>query len=71
MKDFLGNELNVGDEVVFTPPKYKNFCLGTIVKIATKQLAIEYINTWNYGKDNTKTDIKYEYPCCVVKKVEV
>jgi hypothetical protein len=71
MKDFLENELSVGDKVVFTPPDYKNFCLGTIVKIAAKQIAIEYINTRNYGKNNTKTDIKYEYPDRVVKKIEV
>jgi len=71
MKDFFGNELSVGDTVAFTPPHYKNFCLGTIVKITAKQIAIEYINTWNFGKDRTKTDIKYEYSDRVVKKVEV
>ena len=32
--DFLGNELHVGDEVVFKPPQYKGFIVATVAEIS-------------------------------------
>ena len=40
MKDFLGNELNVGDEVAYISGSYKEFGRGIIEKIGKKMLTI-------------------------------
>jgi hypothetical protein len=39
-KDFLGNELNVGDEVAYFSPHYRTFMRGEIVKISPKVLYV-------------------------------
>jgi hypothetical protein len=39
-KDFLGNELNVGDEVAYFSPNYRTFTRGKITKISPKTLYI-------------------------------
>lgn len=50
--DFLGNELQVGDDVVFVEPGYRHFLLGKIVKFTEKTVFIEY------EKNNYKYSIK-------------
>lgn len=40
MKDFLGNELKVGDEVAYISGSYKEFGRGVIEKIGAKMLSI-------------------------------
>ena len=40
--DFLGNELNVGDEVVFMQLKYRNLMKGTIKHMSPKTALIEH-----------------------------
>ena len=39
-KDFLGNELIVGDEVAYFSPHYRTFKRGKITKISPKMLCI-------------------------------
>jgi hypothetical protein len=38
--DFLGNELNVGDEVVYLDTKYKELHKGIIIKLSDTQATI-------------------------------
>ena len=52
-KDFLGEEINVGDEVVFVQMQYRNFYQGKIVKITDKMLFIDHEKD-NLGKSQTK-----------------
>ena len=43
MKDFLGNNLEVGDEVVCIQKDYKNLIEGQITKITDKTILVEYV----------------------------
>lgn len=51
MKDYLGKELNVGDEVVFVESGYRNFKRGIIIKITSHFC---YINYGSRDVDNIK-----------------
>lgn len=42
MKDFLGRDLAVGDEVVFIQLGYRNLLRGRIIKITAKTVLIEH-----------------------------
>lgn len=48
MLDKLGNELKIGDEVIFIAPGYRMLVVGKITSFTPKMLKIEYINDWNY-----------------------
>lgn len=41
MKDFLGNELNIGDEVVFITPGYRDYTKGKILYFTSQFVRIE------------------------------
>lgn len=49
MKDYIGNKLDIGDEVIFVAPGYRSFAKGKISKITAKTVFIDYLNTWNYA----------------------
>jgi len=51
--DFLGNELNIGDEVVFMQLNYRSLMKGTIVSMAEKQAIIDHQMT-NTCRHKTK-----------------
>jgi len=42
MKDFFGQELQVGDSVAFMEPQYRNMTHGKILKITPKMMLLEY-----------------------------
>jgi hypothetical protein len=50
MKDFVGQELGLNDQVAFTAPQYRHLCKGTIIAFTKTKVRIQYTNTWNYGK---------------------
>ena len=43
MKDFLKQELAVGDKVVFIQPGYREYMVGTIARFTAKFVVIEYL----------------------------
>ena len=47
VKDYLGNVLSVGDEVVFVQQNYRNYLRGTITAFTPKFVRI----TWTTGSD--------------------
>lgn len=49
MKDFLGKELNIDDEVVLTAPQYRFFVKAKIIAFTPKKVRVEYYNTWNHS----------------------
>lgn len=51
MKDFIGNELALGDFVAFTRPGYRDLTLGKIIKFTPKKIRLSY--TSYYGSDET------------------
>lgn len=68
MKDFLNNDLAIGDTVVLMVPNYRSFVKGKIFEFTPKQVRVEYTNTWNYGNG-----LRYEilqYPSQLIKVVE-
>ena len=42
MKDFDGNELQIGDKVAVLPPHYRCMVKGTVIGFTPKQIVIEY-----------------------------
>ena len=42
MKDFLNNELKVGDKVVCLEKDYKNLIHATVVKLTPKMIIVEF-----------------------------
>lgn len=47
-RDFLGNELKVGDDVVFMLIGYRDLRRGTIVKMTPKKCRIKHSQTSMY-----------------------
>lgn len=60
MKDFLGNELNVGDEVVFSLQLHRRLCKGVVVSFTKSK---NYVNIKYNGKYSgwSSTDSEREY----------
>lgn len=54
MKDFFGQELNVGDKVIYINKRYKIFGTSTIVKM-TKKLC----HLYNFKKRYPQQLVKY------------
>ena len=49
MKDFLGKQLDVGDDVVLTAPQYRHLVKAKVVAFTPKKVRVEYTNTWNFS----------------------
>lgn len=45
-KDFLDNQINIGDIVIFETPKYRDFSIGKVITKASKSCQIKYKNHW-------------------------
>ena len=49
MKDFLGQEISIGDTVVLTAPEYRHFVKAKVIQFTPKKVRVEFNNTWNFG----------------------
>lgn len=49
MKDFVGNELTLGDTVAVAPKNYRGLIRAQIIKFTPQQVRVKYKNTWNFG----------------------
>ena len=58
MKDFLDNELNVGDEVVFVQLGYRNLLKGRIKSMTAKTLLISHAATNIYSTETKQTPLQ-------------
>lgn len=65
-EDFLGNKINIGDEVIFEAPKYRDFVVGKVITKAAKTCQIEYVNDWNYPTKG-RTEVVRQYYCQIIK----
>lgn len=64
MKDYLGNDLDVGDIVIYFEEHYRVFTTGFIRKINAVKLTLEEINPRHpYWKRKA-----FREPQCVIKK---
>jgi hypothetical protein len=68
MKDFIGQELSIGDTVVTTPKHYRGLVKAVIISFTPKQVRVLYKNTWNFvvGVD----EYYLTYPNSVVKIID-
>ena len=55
MKDFLGNELQVGDNVVFVQLGYRNLLKGVVSKITPKTILITHAMTNTCSTETKQT----------------
>ena len=60
-KDYLGNSIEVGDDVVFMQVRYRGLMKGTITKITPKQVVI------SHSKTNTCSTETKQYQDQVIK----
>lgn len=56
MKDFIGNELNVGSIIAFIEPGYRNLVKGTIIAVTAKRVKVEIHNRQIWQKAQTIID---------------
>jgi hypothetical protein len=52
-KDFLGRDINVGDEVILVQRNYRNLLKGTIIKITDKMCVVKH-ERQNIGSTETR-----------------
>jgi len=64
MKDFAGNEINIGDIVAATESHYNCLIKGKVVKITPKMLIIESLFKDRYFKHPFK---RFPYQVVVIK----
>ena len=55
--DFLDNKINIGDKVIFEAPGYRDFVIGTVITKAPKSCQIEFVNNWNYARDDEVKEV--------------
>ena len=65
MQDFLGNDLNIGDEVVFMDLSYLNLRRARIIAFTPEQIQIEYKDFYSVS---LKTSI--QFPDQIVKVIK-
>ena len=71
MKDFLGNTLEIGDEVVLTAPQYRHFTKATIIAFTPKKIRVEYMNTWNHQAPGYRSEYLSEPDFLILCKKKV
>lgn len=59
MKDYFGNEVFVGDEVVFEIPNYKQLSTGKIIKFTPKGIRVQY-NDDRFSRERLKDTFVYQ-----------
>ena len=42
MKDFLDQELNIGDNVIIITPNYRDFTLAQVIKFTAKNVRVKF-----------------------------
>lgn len=41
MKDFIGQELKIGDKIIYNPIGYRELAIGTVKRLGSKKVTIE------------------------------
>ena len=67
MKDILGNELVIGDNVVYTIPKYHYLIVGKIVDILPKTVRVVSIQELALGNPLNSGNTTARESCQVAK----
>lgn len=65
-QDFLGNELNIGDNVAFWDRYHKHFKKGVIYKFYNVKLGVKY----NIGMDNVTSKDIFAEDCIKIDEGE-
>lgn len=67
MKDSIGNELAIGDKVVFLAPHYRTLKSGHVKGFTTKMVVIEYMYERLYPNREWVPEIIHRLPEIVAK----
>lgn len=57
MKDFLGQTLEIDDDVIIIAPSYRHFVKAKVIKFTPQQVRVAYNNTWNYASEGMYTEL--------------
>lgn len=57
IKDFLDQQLTIGDSVILIAPKYRGLVIGRIYALTPTAARVVYMNTWNYSKPGYRSTI--------------
>jgi len=66
MKDFFGNDLNIGDPVAFCKQGYRELVMGEVIGFTPKQVRVKY-KRWSHSTDPDDTYLNY--PDFFIKKI--
>lgn len=66
MKDFLENDLCVGDSVVIMAPNYRSLTKAQIIAMTSKNIRLAYFNDWNFKPEGKYIEVLQD-PKQVVK----
>lgn len=69
LKDYFGNELNIGDEVAFMRVNYRSLMKGTIISMAEKTVLLSHEEIRIRKTRRTKKTKTRQYADQVIKKV--
>lgn len=58
MTDFKGNELNVGDKVIFTNGQFLGFHESSILKVTDKTVTVKHPHGWSWRPEVKILDSK-------------
>lgn len=62
MKDFFGQELNIGDKVAVTPKDYRGLVEATIISLTPKNVRVTYNTSWSEREYLVPPDALIRFP---------
>jgi hypothetical protein len=66
MKDIIGQDIEIGNMVVFNPPQYKGLTTGKIIGFTPKMVKIEFDKSYTGSKDQKYKTTAYPLDIMVV-----
>jgi hypothetical protein len=67
MKDFLGNDLQVGDKVVMLLPNYRSFIYAKIVRFTKCFVIVTYEEKWGANRERVSHYERKQEPTQLIK----
>jgi len=69
MKDYLGNEIEIGDNVVAIMPDYRMFVKGVVYQFTPQKVRIEYYYNFSGNKQSSRTILQEPDQIICINKV--
>lgn len=62
MKDFIGQELEIGDVVAVTEPSYRNLIKATVARFTPKRVVLQYFERSSLREYTTPSNFVIKIP---------